>query len=69
MASTKCGQNALLELPSSAKPQEGSITSYKLDFNLEGQRKSLSSSNDSGVEVLKVSKVSVLFFFTCLSGC
>ncbi|CAB9504809.1 Inactive phospholipase C-like protein 1 [Seminavis robusta] len=61
MTSILSGQNALQQLPSSARPNEDSIVSYKLDSKLQTRRKSLSTSNDSGVEVLKVSKNGKLY--------
>ena len=57
MTSTLTGQNALQALSSSPRPNEDSISTYELDAKLQTQRKSLSTSIDSGVEVLKVSKV------------
>ena len=57
MTSTLTGQNALQALSSSPRPDEDSISTYELDAKLQTQRKSLSTSIDSGVEVLKVSKV------------
>ena len=63
LMSIRSGQNALQQLPSSALPtstnngNEDTIASYKLDSKLQTRRKSLSTCNDYGVEVLKVSKV------------
>jgi hypothetical protein len=62
MASVLTGQNALQQLPCSGdgngKPKEDSLASYHLDSNLQTLRKSLSTSTEVGVEVLKVSRVS-----------
>lgn len=61
MACIHTNQNALQPLPSSASPNEDSISTYALDEKLQTQRKSLSTSIDSGVEVLKVSKNGKLY--------
>lgn len=60
MATLYTGQNALQPLPSSPRQNQNVISTYELDEKLHSQRKNLSSSsNDSGFEVLKVSKVGV----------
>jgi hypothetical protein len=73
MATVHSGQGALMNLPAlndtkSVSSKEVTLASYEVSPNLQGDRKSLSATTSSGMEVFKVSKVSAAVDWTLRKG-